>query len=236
MDDVFPFIGAVVVGLGALAVVYSRVLRARVLRGDIARLTLGQIALPLFDEYEDGALYPTVLTQCEARRNEPTTPDVINKFVCLDVAAGRYREAMAWHDVSVAPRNEPERLIALNVAEALACLGRLEDSLRATDWHAETDFLRAGVASHRAWVLSMLARTDEARAVLMPTHPLIPVLGKFQAEWYFSLFCIELAERKFDAAVHSMTPTRALSVSRLDEICRSCARSCASREVISLDR
>lgn len=202
--DPFVIIGAGVVLVAVVLVAQARLARARVLRGVLADLPLEEIAKILYDEYDEGVLYPAVLAKCAARKNDSLLPIVRNRMICLDVAAGRYREALEWHDANATPRDDLERLLLLNLAEALACLGRFEESLRITDWLPSNDFVRVGVASHRAWVLSELGRTTEARRVLEPSASLVTLLGPYQAEWYFSSFCIEFAEKNFDAAEQAL--------------------------------
>ncbi|MBL8922745.1 MAG: hypothetical protein JNJ54_28105 [Myxococcaceae bacterium] len=92
-------------------------------------------------------------------------------------------------------------LILINEAEALACLGRLEEALQhvalANNGNA---LVRAGRAAHRAWVLAELGRLDEARRELGEHERLSSALGHFKAEWYFSVFAVDFAARDWVAA------------------------------------
>lgn len=180
---------------------------------DEAEDPLAREVSALWDEYLQGRVHPEVL----ARLARPASLDgnVQNTLVCLEVAAGRYREALAWHEVPVHGvwSDEGRGLVRLNVAEALACLGRLEDSLAMTDFPASTwGLLEAGVAAHRAWVLAELGRIDEARATLERSAAQRTELGDFEAEWHFSAFVVALAARDFMSAGHALDAAAACAV------------------------
>jgi predicted negative regulator of RcsB-dependent stress response len=166
----------------------------------------------LWAAYEDGYVAPEVLARCEAERERfSSPPHVLNRVLCLEVACGRYAEALAWKSPEGgAGDDEYERLVHLNLGEALACLGRRDEALQAVSWEASTDYLRVGAATHRAWLLAESGRIAEARTELRPTEFQLGLLEKFRAEWYFSLFAIELAEQRWDAAETALSNAEAV--------------------------
>lgn len=115
---------------------------------------------------------------------------VLNIAVVLEVAAGRYVEALAWRGRwAGASRND--ELLRINEAEALACLGRHAESL-AWPRPSSNAFIKAGLAGHRAWVFAELGRVDEARAALK-TGRGSDLNGLYRAEWHFAEAMVELA-------------------------------------------
>ncbi|MFZ5439182.1 MAG: tetratricopeptide repeat protein [Myxococcota bacterium] len=171
----------------------------RIARGDFEGAAVDDILHVLWNEYVQGHVEPEWLARLP--KGKPGLNGQ-NQLVCLEVAAGRYQEALAWRDRKPGVIAEHERLITLNLAEALACLGRLEESLALTSFGAEvqTDFLKAGLAAHRAWVLAELGRFAEARAELTAMEGKQRLLGPFEAEWYFSSFAVALAAKDWALA------------------------------------
>ncbi|MDC3955398.1 tetratricopeptide repeat protein [Polyangium jinanense] len=118
---------------------------------------------------------------------------VVNMLVCVDVAAGRYERALArrgpW---SLA---QDDAILCVNEAEALANLGRWEESLahvrRALD--AEDALARTGAALHGAWVLGARGRAEEARAwFALAREADLPL--DFRSEYHFAEAFLCLAE------------------------------------------
>jgi tetratricopeptide (TPR) repeat protein len=118
---------------------------------------------------------------------------VVNMLVCVDVAAGRYERALSrrgpW---SLA---QDDAILRINEAEALANLGRWEESLaharRALV--AEDALARTGAALHGAWVLGARERAEEARALFaLAREADLPV--DFRSEYHFAEAFLRLAE------------------------------------------
>ena len=184
----------------------------RIATGDFEGSSLGQVVPVLWNEYGAGRVRPDFLARL------PTAgklgPNAVQQVVCLDIAAGRYVEALRWQTQPRRHVAENERLLLLNLAEARACLGQLDEALSMTEFaeKVQTDFLRAGLASHRAWVLSELGRPAEAREQLERTKRQRGLLGPFEAEWHFSAFAVAFAERNWVVAEAALDDAERVAV------------------------
>ncbi len=187
-----------------------RQLTRRVVRGQLEGADAEDVTSVLYRRYEQGFTYPRALDAAQGL-TAPTGeigPLVVNLLVCVEVAAGRYREALAWRArwPEAVGAGEPERLIRINEAEALACLGRPEESLAWTDYgDAVTDYVRTGRAMHRAWVFAELGRFDEARASFDEPGVAVQNLDQpYQAECHFARYALALASREWTLAAQSL--------------------------------
>ncbi|MFT3711189.1 MAG: tetratricopeptide repeat protein [Archangium sp.] len=198
---VFAFLGI------ALARWFRENERKRVKNGDWSRATAMEVATVLWREYFRGVVEPELLH----RATKLPPPRffrglVINQLINLDVAAGRYREALEWRGRWNWKKRRfgfDDDVLRLNEAEALACLGRLDEALSWAPADASRSgysLLIAGLAAHRAWVLAELGRVDEARRELTAWAPWAGALAVYEAEWHLSSFAVELAAKNFDAA------------------------------------
>lgn len=93
--------------------------------------------------------------------SEVLAAHVVHLLICVDVAMGRYSRVMdrrrQW-----ALEND-HTIIRINEAEALANLGRWEESLEhVRDLLKTTGLTLTGAALHNAWVLAMQDRTARA--------------------------------------------------------------------------
>ncbi|MFT3711757.1 MAG: hypothetical protein QM817_29310 [Archangium sp.] len=186
----------------------------RLLAGDFTGQDAATIGEALWRAYERGSIEPRHLERCAERASEfKQSRDLLNRMVCLDIAVGRYREALAWRALEEPPLNDEDRLVMLNQAEALACLGRFEESLRVASLVVETEFVLVAATAHTAWVCCELGRFAEARAALKPLRERAGVLlGAFQAEWYFSSFLVELGEKQWVAAQRALDDAEACTI------------------------
>lgn len=177
---------------------------AAIRRGEWRGCTTLEVTGVLWLDYLRGEVNPELLERATSLKPGLLRGEVLNWLVCLDVAAGRYRQALEWRNrwnwTEVGSGYQPS-LILINEAEALACLGRLEEALEHVAM-ANSGFalVRAGRAAHRAWLLAELGRLDEARRELRDHERLSRSLGLFKAEWYFSVFAIDFAARDWVAA------------------------------------
>jgi hypothetical protein len=172
-------------------------LRRDITRGELTGATHGDIGFVLLREYGKGRLHPIALDAAAARPDQPSLP-LLNIYVCLEVAAGRYREALAWrHRAKV----QPDGLVLVNEAEALACLGRLEESLTLVEGLKVSGWLASGIVCHRVWILAELGRINEARqAMRSPDLDSWIFPAAYKAERHFSRFAVGLAVRDFALA------------------------------------
>lgn len=172
-------------------------------RCDYSSSTTTEVVLELWRLYLKGRIEPLHLVKARELPQPLLLPTSLANFmICLETAVGRYREALEWRArwEVVPPDDEDDKLLRINEGEALACLGRLEDSLAWTDFTPpSTQYLRSGLAAHRGWVLAELGRVDEAM-----TQAAVDaggqVLGNFEAEWHLSRFAIGFARRDWAVA------------------------------------
>lgn len=187
------------IGVGMVVHAWRRTaqLRHLIKRGELTGATHADIGFVLLREYGHGRLHLAALDAAAARPDQPTLP-ILNIYVCLEVAAGRYREALAWRQRA---KVEPDGLILVNEAEALACLGRLEESLTLVEGLKLSGWIGGGLVCHRVWVLAELGQIDEARELMRSPEMeswLFP--SDYKAERHFSRFSVGLAARDFALA------------------------------------
>lgn len=121
--------GVVVVGLALLGLALVLWLRGRerardIPQGKVSGFTAAEVAVFLMAQYRAGLLHPEALEA--AKQLSPPWFDplvlALNKFVCVDVASGRYREALEWRAHWAAKlAGDNDALLRINEAEALAC-------------------------------------------------------------------------------------------------------------------
>jgi tetratricopeptide (TPR) repeat protein len=180
-------------------------------RGDWSSSSTLEISYALSRSYERGLVEPESLARA-ASLSRPWffVGSALNTFVCLDVATGRYREALEWRTRWAWKKRRlgfEDEVIRVNEAEALACLGRLEESLAWAPQDASRSgfqMLIAGLAAHRAWVLAELGRIDDARKEVAQWGPWSPALGPYESEWHLSRFAVEFAAHAWDAASEAL--------------------------------
>lgn len=201
----------VLVGVGLVGLVVAEWVRASerardIPLGKLSGFAVSEVAFFLMAQYRKGLLHPPALEAAKQLSRPLLDPfaNALNTFVCLDVAAGRYREALEWRGRWAAKLSgETDALTRINEAEALACLGMLEESLALVEpLSPKMDWIRAARAAHRAWVLAELGRVEDAQAQLAA-----PEFGRadsfpaeYVAELWFSRFAVALAGRDFEAA------------------------------------
>lgn len=158
----------------------------------------------LYREYLAGRLNVPLLEALRLCAPKGLDIGLINTAVCLEVAAGRYSQALLWRGLwSVAKPSEYELLVRINEAEALANLGRFEESLAWIDREGSQSLTIAGIAAHRAWCLAALGRPDEGRAALSKGKP--RSLGReYRSEWHFSEAAIAVASAQWDEAAGAL--------------------------------
>lgn len=158
----------------------------------------------LYRQYLDGHLNVPLLEALRGQAQKGLDLNFINIAICLEVASGRYEQALKWRELWTGGKpDETELLVRINEAEALANLGRLEDSLAWIDREGAEALTRAGIAAHRAWCLASLGRPDEGTAVLSKAKP--SDLGHdYQSEWYLSAAAIEVAARRWEGAADAL--------------------------------
>ncbi len=213
------FAWVVLVGVGLLGVALANWVRRReqlrdIPRGKLGGFTVAEVAGFLMAQYRQGHLHPQALEA--ARQLSPPLIDPfamsLNIFVCLEVAAGCYREALEWRPRWKATLSgDGDAVVTINEAEALACLGMLEASLALVEpLEPKLGWVRTARAAHRAWVLAELGRLDEARAQLAEIRFGVdePFPYEFIAELWFSRFAVALAERNFEAAWNALAQSR----------------------------
>lgn len=93
----------VVVAVGLVGLVIADGLRSReraraIPQGKLSGFAVAEVGFFLMAQYRKGLLHPTALEA--AKQLSPPFFDplahALNSFVCLDVASGRYREALEW--------------------------------------------------------------------------------------------------------------------------------------------
>ncbi len=186
----------------------------------------------LFAEYCLGRLDGAQLAALR-RSASSISLEALNRVVCLEVAAGRYEEALSWRSLCPAlPSKSLEMILRVNEGEAMANLGRTEESLawlvsepdpeltkritteamleHATNGVARLDgeptmdrVALAGASCHRAWCLATLGRIQAAEAALREATPEdLPLL--FRSEYFLSAAAIERAAGRWDDAARAL--------------------------------
>jgi tetratricopeptide (TPR) repeat protein len=172
---------------------------------DLTGVSSAEVALVLYRQYLHGQIHPAELER--AQRLSAPRPEVLytslNYLICVEVAAGRYREALEWRArwPGESPDAHTAALVRINEAEALACLGRWEESLAMVEFESTNDFIRTGAAAHRAWVLAELGRIGAARAALREPRVSAGWLPpEYRAEFHFAGYAIAFAARALTEA------------------------------------
>lgn len=182
----------------------------RIQNGDWRGASTREIATALWQAYFHGLVEPSHLERL-AKLPAPFffLGQTINQFICLDIAAGRYHQALEWRGRwrwKKRALGDEDEVLRVNEAEALACLGRHEEALARAPHEAASHFglLVAGVAAHRAWVLAELGRVEEARREHAVHVGASSALGPYLAEWHLSRFAVEFAAGAWDAAAAAL--------------------------------
>lgn len=155
----------------------------------------GLVARAAMDAYMAGDLDRAALFLSAATPEALAETLAWNQALCVLIALGRYREALAvpraeYRDLHPAI----DCLLRINEAEAMACLGRGEQALaHVAALQSDEGILRGGLAAHRAWVLATLGRPAEARAALK-TGKASDLPNDFRSEFHFAGAFVALAE------------------------------------------
>lgn len=130
--------------------------------------------------------------------SEIVAAHVVNLLVCVDVAMGRYLRALERRG-QWSLKND-QAIIRINEAEALANLGRWEESLEhIRDLLETTGLTLTGAALHTAWVLAMQERAAPARAALALAHEEdLPI--DFRSEYHYAQAFVLIAEGDYSGA------------------------------------
>jgi tetratricopeptide (TPR) repeat protein len=204
MDLVWPGVIVAAFVAGAIAMAIPNLLLKSRLRRLVPRPDDVPWALSyLCAEYLQGRINPEALAALRAC----ASPGMlllwnVNEAVCMEIAAGRYVEALTWRAVCPPARlrGEGELLLRINEAEAMANLGRIEESLAWINRSATAPGLTsAGSAAHRAWCLAMLKRPAEAEQALSEDTP-ENLPEPYRSEWYLSKAAAAIAGRKWEDA------------------------------------
>lgn len=140
----------------------------------------------------------------------------LNQFVPHATALGLYAEALAAFE-----QDEPEveglseaggslSLLDVNAAELLSELGRYDEALRLLERESEFPLLEAGRRCTRAWVLTLLNRSDDAVAELENADD--DPLENYKAEYWFTLAFAHLTAGRLDEAEHALKASEAVLV------------------------
>ncbi len=204
--EVLVVVVVMLAGLRMAAWVRSRERARDIPEGKFGGFAVAEVAFHLMAQYRKGQLHPRALQA--AKQLAPPWLDpfaqALNMFVCLDVASGRYREALEWRSRWAAkPNGDHDALLKINEAEALACLGKWAESLALVEpLEPKSVWVRTGRAAHLAWVLAELGRVEDARqqlAVLESSRAsLFP--PDYVAELWFSRFAVAFAARELEPA------------------------------------
>lgn len=135
---------------------------------------------------------------------------IVNLLVCVDVAIGRYQRALdrcnQWS------LKGDHALIRINEAEALANLGRWDESLEHLNGLLEsTELAITGSALHNAWVLSVQNRPEPARAMFALAHEQnLPI--DFRSEYHYAEAFVLFSEGDYPGARRATQRGRALAI------------------------
>jgi tetratricopeptide (TPR) repeat protein len=135
---------------------------------------------------------------------------VVNDLICVDVAMGCYLRALDRRRQWSLEGDHP--IIRINEAEALANLGRWEESLEHLQGLLETTGLTlTGAALHNAWVLAMQDRAASARVMFALAHEQdLPI--DFRSEYHYAEAFVLLAERDNAGARRATQRGEALAI------------------------
>lgn len=192
-----------------VAIVLEERLKARLRRLTPTAADVPSAMRLLFDEYAKGRMNPAAMYALRGCAVRGLGLSTVNVAVCLDVAAGRYVEALSWRELCEAAdlKGEKELLLRINEAEAMANLGRVEESIAWLNREPQKSLTIAGVACHRAWCLATLGRVDEARTELAKTTPC--QLGlMFRNEWHLTAAAIAIASHQWADAEKALVKAR----------------------------
>lgn len=214
MRGLIPWAAALV---GLVIVIVLRVQHKARLRRLVPRPADVPLALiSLYQEYVRGESNPPLLEALRVRALPELSVGIVNLAVCVEVAAGRYQEALLWRNLCPASelKGDAELLLRINEAEAMANQGRLEESLAWLDGEgrkSKSKLTSCGAACHRAWCLVGLSRPDEARATMKGSRGFH--LGiQFWAEWHLTSAAIARCAGNWSEADHHLKRTWLLAV------------------------
>jgi tetratricopeptide (TPR) repeat protein len=135
---------------------------------------------------------------------------IVNSLICVDIAMGRYLRALdrrkQWS------LKGDHTIIRINEAEALANLGRWEESLEHIKGLLEaTGLTLTGAALHYAWVLAIQDRAASARAMFALAHEQdLPI--DFRSEYHYAEAFVLFAEGDYAGARRATQGGEALAV------------------------
>jgi len=142
--------------------------------------------------------------------SEVLAAHIVNLLICVDVAMGRYLRALdrrkQWS------LNGDHALIRINEAEALANLGRWDESLEHLKGLLEsTELAISGSALHNAWVLSMQNCPASARAMFAFAHEQdLPI--DFRSEYHYAEAFVLFSEGDYAGAGRATQRGQALAI------------------------
>ena len=159
----------------------------------------------LFQDYFGGKLNPSLLESLYACTEKGLPVRHANLAICMEVASGRYAEALRWRDRchEAALKGEEELLLRINEAEAMANLGRIDEALSRIDREPTHSLTIAGAAAHRAWCAALLGRPEQGAAELSKASA--GQLGlPFRSEWHLAEAAVFVAARRWLEADHAL--------------------------------
>ena len=159
----------------------------------------------VFDEYVAGRLNPALLEALRASALNGIGARTALMAVCVEVAAGRYEEALLWRPLCSEPDDgrESELILRINEAEAMANLGQVEEALQWVSAQARLPFTIAGTAAHLAWCLALLNRPEDAALALKEGNA-SDLNYQFRSEWHLAEAAVALSARRWDEAEHAL--------------------------------
>lgn len=188
-----------------IALVLEARLQARLRRLTPLEADVGPGVTFVFDEYVAGRLNPALLEALRACAVNGIGTRTALMAVSVEVAAGRYQEALLWRALCSEPGDghESELILRINEAEAMANLGRVEEALHWVSAEASLPFTIAGTAAHRAWCLALLNRPDDA-ALALQEGSANNLNYQFRSEWHLAEVAVALSARRWDEAEHAL--------------------------------
>lgn len=135
----------------------------------------------------------SVGNSCRTRRRSGSTPKAVAEKPALhEYASTAFLEA----------------LLRVNAAEPLSELGRYDEALALLDFRSEHALVEGGRRCSRAWILAMLGRAGEARALLENVDAV--QLYEYQCEYWLTLAFVHRESQSLDdceAALHNADQT-----------------------------